>query len=120
MREVEEHEMRRWHCIMCGSTNKLLTVYSYYGEPKAAASTRCCNCGQETFFSDPNRVFNKSALRVSHRKCLMGRACYNYNCPLHPKHGELGKKITLNNNECCIKNQIYPELTVNLDERRYK
>lgn len=119
MRKVEELEYRKWHCIMCGSTNKMITTYSYYGEPNVAHLMRCCNCGQETFYTDPNRVVIRERLQVGGRFCLKGRACYNYNCPLHPRFHEFNHKPPISCESKCFKNQVYPKLTINLDEPKY-
>ena len=121
MREVAEVEYRSWKCIMCGSRNKMLTVYSYYGEPDFARLMRCCNCGQETLYTNPDRVFDKRMLQVTLRKCLKRRACYNYNCPLHKDYKRIPWPSSSNlTNSCCTKNPIYEQLMVNCEDKRYK
>lgn len=120
MRDVEELELRSWHCPMCGCTNKMVVTFNYRNQKHQARKMRCCNCGQETWFTNPNTVIDKRFLEPAGRYCLQRRACFNYNCPLHPKYKNHNK-----NNEvecaktCCSKNQIFPKLTINLENDKY-
>lgn len=117
MRDVEELEIEKWHCIMCGAKNKMIITYNYRGERNVGYTMRCCNCGKETIHLKPDRFINKKFLEFNSRKCIKPNECKHTTCPLHPQYtGNCNYGLS---NASQIKNPLYSKLTFNVDEPKY-